>query len=381
MARAGYVVAGVVAMSAALAPGWAPAAQTNAPEAAKTPVKLERVADGLKNPWGLQFLPDGRMIVTEKAGQIRIVGTDGKLSAPLAGVPKVMADGQGGLLDIALAPDFAESGRLFIAYSEPREGGANGTSVARARLVLEGDGRLEDLKVIFQQTPSYKSSYHFGSRIVFGRDGTLFITTGDRYALKDEAQDPSNHIGKVIHITQDGEPVAGAPVKPGWDAKVWSMGHRNIQGATLDPESGQLWTIEHGARGGDELNKPETGKNYGWPVITYGIDYSGAKIGEGKEKPGLEQPVYYWDPSIAVSGLVLYSGELFPEWKGNFLVGSLKRGMVQRLVMKDGAVVEQEAIEAGIDQRVRDVRQGPDGALYLLTDENPGSVLKLVPGK
>lgn len=358
------------------------AEQTNAPAAPTTPVRVEVVASGLQQPWGLQVLPDGRFLVTEKPGRLRVVDRSGKISKPISGVPQVVTARQAGLLDVALAPDFAQSGGvIYLSFSEAREGGTNGTSVAKAKLVLDGEGgHLDDLTVIFQQMPSYQSDLHFGSRIVVARDGSLFITTGDRYFGKAEAQNPANELGKVVHITPDGAPAVGNPGLPGWSSKVWSVGHRNMQGAALDPETGKLWTIEHGAQGGDELNRPEAGKNYGWPVITYGKDYSGAKIGEGTAKAGLEQPVYYWDPSIAVSGLTFYDGDKFPDWKGNLLVGSLKLGVVVRLVLKDGAVVAQEEINPGIGQRVRDVRQGPDGYFYVLTDDPRGRLLRLVPG-
>jgi glucose/arabinose dehydrogenase len=368
--------------SVALVSGSAVAEQTNAPAAMASRVKVETFAQGLENPWGLQFLPDGRLLVTERPGRMRLVGKDGKLSEPLAGVPKVDDDGQGGLLDVLLAPDFATSGRIYFSFAEPRDGGKNGTSVARARLVLEGGGgRLEDVAFIFRQEPAWKSDKHFGSRLVLDRDGALFVTTGDRFYARDEAQNPANHIGKVIHITPDGAPAAGNPKREGWDPKVWSIGHRNIQGAALNPETGALWTAEHGARGGDELNHPEAGKNYGWPVITYGRDYSGLKIGEGTAKEGLEQPVYYWDPSIAVSGLAFYTGDLFPDWKGNAFVGGLNGAQLERLVLDGGQVVAHEKLLGDLGQRIRDVRQGPDGALWLLTDEVEGKVLRLVPGK
>jgi len=372
-----------LAITAPLVALWAQpslAVQTNAPAAPKTPVKLTIVAKGLENPWGLQFLANGRMLVTERPGRLRIVAADGKIGAPVKGVPKVVAEGQGGLLDVAIAPDFDQSGRIFISYSEPRDGGRNGTSVARAKLALDGDsGTLEDLTVIFRQEPAADSTYHFGSRIVIAPDGNLFVTTGDRVFLKEEAQNPKNHLGKVIYITADGAPASAKPAGEGWDPKVWSIGHRNMQGATFDTATGQLWTIEHGAQGGDELNRPEAGKNYGWPVITYGKNYGGAKIGEGQSKPGLEQPVYYWDPSIAVSGLLLYTGDLFPGWKGNLLVGSLKGNQVQRLVLDNGEVTAHEVLAEDTYQRVRDVRQGPDGAVYLLTDDPNGRIVRLTP--
>ncbi len=362
--------------------GLALAAQTNAPPPADpSKIKVETVAAGLRYPWGLQFLPDGRLLVTERSGQLRIVTKDGAAGPPVTGVPKVMTAGQGGLLDVALAPDFASSALIYLSYSEPRDGFKNGTSVARAKLVLDKDsGRLDDLSVIFQQQPAVASTFHFGSRIVFAPDGSLFITTGERNFAKSESQNAANHIGKVIHILPDGSPAPGNPQKDGWDPKVWSIGHRNIQGAAIDPATGQLWTVEHGARGGDELNRPEAGKNYGWPVISYGRDYSGVKIGEGTSKPGMEQPLYYWDPSIATSGLAFYTGGLFANWNGNLFVGGLRGAHLARLVLKDGEVIAHERLLEDQAERVRDVRQGPDGALWVLTDDGSnGKILRLVP--
>ena len=359
------------------------AVQTNAPEVSKTAIKLTTVAKGLENPWALEFLPDGRMLVTEKAGRLRVVETDGKLGKPIAGVPDVVDRGQGGLLDVALANDFATSGQIFLSYSEPRDGGKNGTSVASAKLVLEGEGgSLQDLKVIFRQQPAYSGSLHFGSRIVVLPDGNLFVTVGERSdaRIRGEAQNPKNTLGKIIFIKADGTPAASKPAQDGWDPVIWSIGHRNVQGAALDTATGKLWTLEHGPQGGDELNQPETGKNYGWPIITYGIEYSGGAVGEGlTAKPGLEQPIYYWKPSIATSSLLFYSGDLFPEWKGNFLVGSLKYMQVQRLVLKDGIVVGHEVLAEDIGDRVRDVKQGPDGAVYLITDDANGRIVKMEP--
>lgn len=374
------LAARLVALAAAGAATNARAEQTNAPAAKPTPITVETIAAGLEHPWGVAFLPDGRLLVTERTGHLRVVTREGTISEPIAGVPAVAAQGQGGLLDVALAPDFAESGIVFLSYAESRDGSKNGTSVARAKLVLdEAGGRLSDLSVIFRQAPAWKSTYHFGSRLVFARDGSLFVTTGERNYGREEAQNPANHLGKVIRIMPDGAPAPDNPKLEGWDPKVWSIGHRNIQGATLDPVTGALWTVEHGARGGDELNHPEAGKNYGWPVITYGRDYSGAKIGEGTAKAGLEQPVYYWDPSIAVSGLTFYTGELFPDWKGNLFVGGLAGAELQRLVMLDGKVVAQEKLLGELGQRIRDVRQGPDGALWVLTDSGNGKLLRLTP--
>ncbi len=355
------------------------AVQTKAPAAPRTAITVNSIAKGLSHPWGLQFLPDGRMVVSERAGPIRIVARDGKISPPIAGVPKADVRGQGGMLDVALAPDFATSGLLFFSLSEPRGGSRNGTSVGRGRLVLDGNGgRLEDVKIIFQQDPAYASTMHFGSRLVFDRGGNLFVTTGDRYSARNEAQNPANHLGKVIRITADGKAPADNPKLEGWRPEIWSIGHRNGQAAALHPESGKLWTVEHAARGGDELNIPEKGKNYGWPIITYGRDYSGAKIGEGTAKAGLEQPVYYWDPSPAPSGATFYTGDLFPGWKGNLLVGALAGQALHRLVL-DGEQVVAEEILLNDRARIRDVRQGPDGAVWLLTDDPQGEVLRVAP--
>ncbi|MBX9926957.1 MAG: PQQ-dependent sugar dehydrogenase [Hyphomicrobiaceae bacterium] len=346
-----------------------------------TKLKIETVAKGLDFPWGLQFLPDGRMLVTERVGRLRIVTNDGKLSAPVAGVPAVVARQQGGLLDVALARDFATSGEIFLSYAEPREGGRNGTALMRAKLELDagGSGKLTGGTVIFRQKPDSTGGYHFGSRIVVTADGSLFLGLGDRYGLRDEAQNPGNHIGKVIRIMPDGKPFPGNPKRDGWAPEVWSIGHRNIQGAALDA-NGVLWTTEHGAKGGDELNRTEAGKNYGWPVITYGVDYSGAKIGIGTAKDGLEQPVYYWNPSIATSGLAYYSGNLFKDWTGSFLAGGLAGSHIARLAMKDGVVVGEEKLLADQGWRIRDVRQGPDGAVYVLTDDGNGLIVRLTPG-
>lgn len=355
------------------------AVQTKAPAAPKTAVTVQSIAKGLNHPWGLQFLPDGRMVVSERAGPIRIVGRDGKISPPIAGVPAADVRGQGGMLDVALAPDFVQSGLLFFSFSEPRGGSRNSTSVGRGRLVVSGDGgRLEDVKIIFQQDPAYASTMHFGSRMVFDRGGNLFITTGDRYSARNEAQNPANHLGKVIRLTPDGGVPADNSKPHGWRPEIWSIGHRNVQGAALNPGTGKLWTAEHGARGGDEVNIPEKGKNYGWPVITYGRDYSGLKIGEGTAKAGLEQPIYYWDPSPAPSGAAFYTGDLFSGWKGNFLVGALAGQAVHRLVLEGEQVVAEEVLLKD-RARIRDVRQGPDGAVWLLTDDPQGEVLRLAP--
>ena len=373
-----FAVAGVLATAAQPAS----AEITNAParKSANAP-KVETFAKGLVNPWGMAFLPDGRVLVTERPGRMRLIGKDGSLSQPLSGVPRVFATRQGGLLDVALSPDFASSSLIYFTFSEPRGEDTNGTSVARAKLAAEaGGGRLEDVKVIFRQEPATTGGNHFGSRLAFARDGNLFVTLGERYQ-RDKAQDLSNHYGKVVRIRPDGSVPADNPFvgKAGARPEIWSLGHRNPQSAAIHPTSGKLWTVEHGARGGDEVNIPLAGKNYGWPVITYGRDYSGAKIGEGTAKAGMEQPIYYWDPSIAPSGMAFYTGNLFPEWKGNLFVGALAGQALHRLVLDGETVVGEERLLADLRERIRDVRDGPDGALWVLTDSAEGRVLRIVP--
>ncbi len=373
------------AATLAVAPTGLHAAPTDAPAPQlASRVKVETIASGLANPWGLQFLPDGRLLVTERPGRLRIVTKDGKIGPAIAGVPDVYAKGQGGLLDVLLAKDFGTSGgTIYLSYSEPRADGAAATAVARARLEFDGagGGKLEEVKTIFQQEPAIAAStLHFGSRLAWAPDGTLFVTTGDRGNAREEVQKPTSYIGKVINLKPDGSAGQTGSAQPGWDAKLWSMGHRNIQGAAIDPQTGQLWTVEHGARGGDELNLTERGKNYGWPVISYSNEYFGGPIGEGTAKAGLEQPVYYWVPSIATSGLAVYAGDLFPAWKGNIFVGGLKAARLSRLVLKDGQVVAEETLLEDLDQRIRDVREGPDGALWLLTDDpRDGQIVRVSP--
>ena len=367
-------------ISVAVATPLAAAITEAPPVKTRQAIKAETFAKGLVNPWGMAFLPDGRLLVTERPGRLRLVATSGSLSPPLQGVPRVASSGQGGLLDVALAPDFADSGVVYLSYAEPREGSRNGTSLARARLVQEGSGgRLEDMQVIFRQEPSYASSYHFGSRIVFMPDGSLFVTLGERNFARNEAQNPANHLGKLVRIMPDGSPFAGNAKTPGWRPEIWSIGHRNVQGAALNPATGKLWIIDHGARGGDEINIPEAGRNYGWPVITYGRDYSGARIGEGTQKAGLEQPIYYWDPSIAPSGAAFYTADLVPEWKGSLFVGALAGQALHRLVLDGDAIVGEEALLGDLSERIRDVRQGPDGAIWVLTDSPEGRVLRVAP--
>lgn len=372
------IVGCLVAGAPVLEQSEAQAPRSPTPAPVDAPVRVQTVARGLEHPWGLAFLPDGRMLVTERPGRLRIVGGDGRLSEPLAGVPEVLARGQGGLLDVALDPRFAATRLVYLSYAEPGEGGTAGTAVARGQL---GEGRLEDVRVIYRQQPKVGGGNHFGSRLVFARDGTLFVTQGDRYAYRDRAQDLSVGFGKIVRINPDGSVPPDNPFvgRAGARPEIWSYGHRNVQGAALHPETGQLWTVEHGARGGDELNRPEAGKNYGWPVITYGVDYSGARIGEGTAKPGMEQPVYYWDPVIAPSGMTFYTGEALSDWKGSLFIGSLRSALLVRLTLEGGRVTREERYLADLRERIRDVRQGPDGLLYLLTDSSDGRILRVMP--
>lgn len=338
--------------------------------------QVRTVAEGLAHPWGLAFLPDGRMLVTERPGRLRIVEKDGRVSAPLDGVPEVFARGQGGLLDVALDPKFAENRLVYLSYSEPGDGGA-GTSVARGRLAGAG---LADTTVIYRQTPKVGGGLHFGSRLVFARDGNLFVTQGERYQ-RDRSQNLNEHLGKIVRIRPDGSVPPDNPFVGRADARpeIWSYGHRNMQGATLHPATGRLWIIDHGAKGGDEINLPQPGKNYGWPIVTYGVDYSGLKIGIGTEAPGMEPPMHYWDPSIAPSGMAFYTGDALPGWKGNLFVGSLKFRTLHRLEIDGERVVREEPLLEDLKENIRDVRDGPDGLLYLLTDNSDGRIWRLEP--
>ena len=340
------------------------------------------VTNGLSHPWGIDILPDGALLVTEREGALRIV-RDGAVSNPIAGLPDIAVAGQGGLLDVALAPDFAETGEIYLTFSDPGEGG-QGTALARA--VLEGwqddAAELVQLETLFSMENKTGTNHHFGSRIVFAGDGTVFMTTGDR-GNSDRAQDFADTAGAVLRLNRDGSIPDDNPFASDPDAapEIWSKGHRNLQGAALDPETGALWTVEHGARGGDEINRPEAGKNYGWPVISYGRHYSGQRIGVGTEAPGYEQPQFYWDPSIAPSGLAVYSGEMFPEWRGDLLVGALKFQLLVRLDRNEaGEIVGEERMLEGEFGRIRDVTVAPDGSVFLLTDEDRGGIVHVTRG-
>ena len=370
---------------AANAPDQKPAfaGQTRAPGLSSNTVgQYTTLASGLDHPWGLAFLPTGEILVTERAGRLRVFGKDGKLSPAVAGLPAVDARGQGGLLGVALDPNYASNGLVYWAYAEA-DGDVNGTSVARGKLVLGAAPKLENVQVIWRQAPKLNSALHFGGRLVFAPDGKLFITTGERSTQEGRAlaQKLDATQGKVIRINADGSIPSDNPFvnQAGAKPEIWSYGHRNIQSAALAPD-GKLWTVEHGAKGGDELNRPEAGKNYGWATITYGEEYSGKPIGDGiTQKEGMEQPVYYWDPVIAPSGMTFYEANLFPALKGSVLIGSMRDQHVDRLVLKDGKVVGEERLFTDIGGRVRDVVTGPDGAIYVVTDEDDGKLIKITP--
>ncbi|CAZ88922.1 Soluble aldose sugar dehydrogenase YliI [Thiomonas arsenitoxydans] len=347
------------------------------------------VVSGLSRTWALTFLPDGRMLVTERTGALRIVGLDGKAAAPIVGVPAVDARGQGGLLDVALDPAFAANRRVYLSYAEAgtgAEAGRNGTAVARG--VLSNDGtRLSDVQVIFRQTPKIDSTAHFGSRLVFAPDGTLFITLGDRFSQRDAVQDLSNTLGKVVRIHPDGSVPKDNPFvgRAGVREEIWSYGHRNVQGAALHPVTGELWTHEHGPQGGDEVNITRAGRNYGWPKISYGCEY-GAPVGNcppvggATSAPGMEQPVTYWVPtSIAPCGMAFYTASVFPQWRGNLFVGALAGQALWRLQLDGNKVVSREALLTDLGERIRDVRQGPDGAIYLISDGASAKIYRLQP--
>lgn len=343
------------------------------------PLRVVTVADGLDYPWGLAFLPDGAMLVTERdEGTIRVVRANGSLSPPLKGTPRVANGGQGGMLDVALDPDFANNNLIYFSFSEPGNGGA-GTAAGRG-VLDRGANTLRNVEILFRQVPKTSGGRHFGSRLVFSREGHLYITTGDR-GERDRVQDTSINRGQVIRINRDGSTPDDNPFvgRDGYRPETWSLGHRNPQGAARHPETGKLWTVEHGARGGDEVNIPLAGRNYGWPVISYGVHYSGFKIGEGTHKDGMEQPVHYWDPSIAPGGMTFYTGDKFPKWRGNAFVSALKYQMVSRLTLDGERVVSEERLFEGMDKRIRTVVNGPDGYLYLLVDDSDGEILRVEP--
>lgn len=357
------------------------AGQTRAPG-----VRTERaishtvVASGLEHPWGLAALPDGRWLVTEKPGRLRIVTGQGTIGAPVQGLPPVDARGQGGLLDVVVGPDFARDRMIYWSYSEPREGG-NATSVARGRLSGTGN-RVDDVQVIFRALPTYDGDKHFGSSLAFDPAGRLFITLGERSdrPMRPQAQDLGSHMGKTIRINADGSVPRDNPFvgRDGARPEIWSLGHRNVQGIAVQPGTGAIWTIEHGTRGGDEVNLDKAGLNYGWPDVAYGVEYAGGPINAGvTQKAGTEQPVYYWDPVIAPGGATFYQGAMFPEWDGNLLVAGLGGQHIARLVIENDRVVGEERLLGDLGARVRDVAVGADGAVWAITDEDDGKLVRL----
>ncbi|NBZ89757.1 PQQ-dependent sugar dehydrogenase [Stagnihabitans tardus] len=351
--------------------------QTRAPALPDAALALTPLAEGLRHPWGMEELPDGRWLVTERPGRMRIVSDRG-VSKPIQGLPPVHAEGQGGLLDVVIARDFDKTRRVWWSYAEPR-GALNGTAVATGVLSAD-ETRLDQVTVIFRQAPGWASDAHYGGRLVLAPDGALILTTGERSDRRArlQAQDPASHLGKVIRLSPGGGPAPGNPALPGWAPEVWSIGHRNVQSAAYGPD-GRLYTIEHGPLGGDELNRPEAGRNYGWPVVTYGLEYSGAAIGQGlTEAQGMEQPLYYWDPVIAPSGLAFYDGAMFPDWRGSLLVGALGGQALVRLTLKGDRITGEARYLQGM-ARIRDVAVARDGAIMILTDEENGALIRLTP--
>lgn len=348
----------------------------------KTTINVEVIADDLVHPWGMTMLPNGKILVTERSGSLKYINPkNGKIQNVL-GAPRVRANGQGGLLDIAADPDFKNNQTVFITFSDASTPNDTGTAVASASFIETPRPRLNNVKTIYSMQKKTSAGRHFGSRIVFGKDGNLFITTGDR-GDRPRAQDPFDAAGKVLRIAKDGSIPADNPFADGEKAlpEIWSIGHRNPQGATLNDDTGELWTLSHGARGGDEINIPKAGKNYGWPNVSYGVHYSGGKIGEGTSAPGYEQPIYYWDPSIAPSGFDFYQGDLIPQWKGNLFAGALKDQLLSRLEVDGNNIIHEEQILEGDYGRIRDVRSFPDGALWLLTDDSEGMLLRISAAK
>jgi aldose sugar dehydrogenase len=346
------------------------------------PVRVEVVARGLDHPWGLEFLPDGSLLVTERGGSLRLVSAAGDVSKPIAGVPEVDARGQGGLLDVALHPAFAQNRLVYLSYSEPGEGG-NSTAVARG--VLSANARsLIQVERIFSQKPKLPSTKHFGSRLVFDGQGHLFVTLGERSSarFREQAQELNSHLGKIVRLSEDGAVPPDNPftATAGALPEIWSYGHRNIQAAASHPETGELWEIEHGPKGGDEINIAQPGKNYGWPIVSHGVNYDGSRVGTGRRRAeGMVDPLYTWTPVIAPSGMTFYTGEAFPEWQGDLFVGGLAATALVRLELDGNRVTHEERLLEDLGARIRDVAVGPEGALYLLTDAEDGAVLRLTP--
>ncbi|CAN7417419.1 PQQ-dependent sugar dehydrogenase [Pseudomonas sp. LjRoot71] len=340
--------------------------------------RIETVTEGLEHPWSMAFLPDGRMLVTERVGRLRIIEPDGSLNPqPVGGVPEGLVAAQAGLMDVLLDPDFASNQQLYLSYAYGTSQ-ANNTRLSKARLV---DGQLQDVQVLFSAQPAKSGAAHYGGRMAWLPDNSLVLTLGDGFDWREQAQDPSNHLGKIVRLNRDGSIPKDNPLvgQAGAAAEIYSLGHRNVQGIVYDAESQRLYSHEHGPRGGDELNLIQPGNNYGWPLITYGIDYTGAQISPYTELPGLQQPLLHWTPSVAPSSLTQYRGALFPEWQGDLFASTLAERSVRRIRLQDGKPAEQEVLFAELGERIRDVRSGPDGALYLLTDSAEGRLLRVLP--
>ena len=376
--RAGVALAALALSSTA---AWSQSAPTVGTR--EHAVRVVTVTEGLEHPWGLAFLPDGRILVSERPGRLRVIGADGRLdSVAVAGLPRVDAQGQGGLLDVALHPQFAANGWIYWTYAQRDERGDNGTELARGRLAGgPGAYRMTDVQVLLRMAPKSGRGQHFGSRLVWARDGHLFMTLGDRGQMQ-RAQSLDDHAGKILRLTDDGRPAPGNPfaATAGARPEIYSLGNRNVQGAALHPATGVLWASEHGPQGGDELNVIRAGVNYGWPVITHGVNYvTGTRIGEGREKAGMAQPVRHWSPSPALSGMTFYSGERFARWRGDLLMGALRGQALIRVRLQGETIADEEVMLRGHLGRVRDVRTGPDGFVYLLTDQPNGALLRLEP--
>jgi aldose sugar dehydrogenase len=377
--KSGKGILGSLAAVCLLSSGWAAAYDVTS---AAGEVVVETIAQGLEHPWALAFLPDGRMLVTERPGRMRIVTASGQLSPAVAGVPKVFASGDGGLLDVILDHRYGRNGTIYFCFAEPIEDGGR-TVLARAKLIDEGMPRLDDLKLIFRQEGPSWSSSHFGCRIVQAPDASLFLTLGGQFFQPAHAQNLGNHLGKIVRIRPDGSVPPDNPFVggPGVKSEIWSYGHRNPQGAALHPQTGKLWVHEHGPRGGDEINVVQAGANYGWPVIGYGTDYNGAEIHERTHHPGMEQPIKYWGAAIAPSGMTFYTGSLFPGWRGNLFIGALAAQALVRLELNGTRIRSEELLLQHLRERIRDVRQGPGGTLWLITDNLRGRILRLTPAR